>query len=85
MRGPLRAGNVARWLALVALVSPGEAEADGHLDVSVESSFAPEMKAADGWRELEVVTLATAGEVLCCIHTWAPTFFPRGRRIHQNL
>ena len=62
MRGPFRAGNVARWLALVVLVSLGEAEADGHLDISVESSFAPEMEAADGWRELEVVALARAGE-----------------------
>ena len=63
MRGPFRAGNVARWLALVVLVSPGEAEAEaGHLDISVESSFAPEMESADGWRELEVVTLARAGE-----------------------
>ncbi len=64
MRGPFRAGNMALWLALVLLVSLGEAEAesDGHLDISVESSFAPEMEAADGWRELEVVTLATAGK-----------------------
>ena len=52
---------MALWLALVLLVSLGEAEA-GHLDISVESSFAPEMEAADGWRELEVVTLATAGK-----------------------
>ena len=64
MRGPSRPGNVARWLVLVVLVSLGEAEAEahGHLDISVESSFAPEMEAADGWRELEVVALATAGE-----------------------